>query len=135
MPTPSPGPAPLEVFTDGDCRLCRLSRAWTERRDRDGRLRFIDLRTAPSQALPAPRDALAAEIFVREPDGSLRSGFAAWRRLLRALPGWRWLAALLALPPMSWLGPPAYRWIARHRDRLPLPGHCRDESCRQPHPP
>jgi predicted DCC family thiol-disulfide oxidoreductase YuxK len=129
MNAPAQSTATLEVFTDGSCELCRRSRKWVEGRDRHHRLRFVDLRTAETEVLPASRDALASEIWAREPDGTLLSGYSAWRRVLATLPGWRVVAALGALPPLSWLGPPAYRFIARHRNRLPLARHCDVGTC------
>ncbi len=129
MSAPPEANATFEVFTDGACELCRRSRIWAERRDRHHRIRWVDFRRTADDELPVPPDALALEMWTREPDGTLLSGYAAWRRVLAALPGWRALAAIGALPPLSWLGPPAYRFIARHRERLPLPRHCDHDTC------
>jgi len=59
-------------------------------------------------------------MWVRDPSGRLNRGFAAWRRILAELPGWRWLALLSGAPPMRWLGPPIYALVARWRRHLPL---------------
>jgi len=131
MSTPHEATATLEVFTDGACELCRRSRAWVELRDKNNQLCFIDFRTANPKELPFSDDALATEMWVRELNGTFLSGYSAWLRVLAELPGWRAVAALGALPPLSWMGPPAYRCVARYRDRLPLPRHCDENSCRQ----
>lgn len=115
------GSAPLEVWFDGSCGLCRASVAWLRRRDAAGRLTFRDS-TSPEAAGHAPVSApqLATAIWVRRGDGTLAGGFEAIRALLGVLPRWRGLAALLGLPPFRWLGPPVYRLVARHRHRLPF---------------
>jgi predicted DCC family thiol-disulfide oxidoreductase YuxK len=95
-------------------------------RDRQGRLEFRDARREPDESLPAPREDLASAMWASDPDGALSSGFAAWRRILSALPRWRWLATVAGLPPLRWVGPPAYRIVARWRHVLPVayPAKC-----------
>lgn len=110
---------PLRIWTDGQCGLCTSSRGWCEMRDAGGRLQFTDFRTAEDRDLPAPREALESSMWVRDRDGRLLEGFQAWRRIMAELPGWRWLSAVSGLPPMRWLGPHVYRFIARNRHRLP----------------
>jgi predicted DCC family thiol-disulfide oxidoreductase YuxK len=103
---------------DGDCGLCRASQGWCELRDPGERLRFRDFRGADPAELPVARAEHEATMWVRDPGGALHRGFAAWRLIMAALPGWRWLAALTGLPPFRWLGEPLYRLIARNRRRL-----------------
>jgi len=116
--TPSTPPKPLEVWMDGDCSVCRASQAWCEVRDPDGHMRFRDFRAADPDALPVGRDDHEASMWVRDGDGGLHRGFAAWRLIMASLPGWRWLATLTGLPPLRWLGEPLYRLIARNRHHL-----------------
>lgn len=113
----------LEVWYDGQCPLCRASRDWCAARDPDGRLEFRDLRSATEVELPVSPAAVKASMWVRGADGTLAGGFAGWRRILAELPGWRWLARVSGAPPLRWLGPPAYRVIARARRFLPGYGH------------
>ncbi len=123
--------AHVEVFFDGACPLCQQSRAWTERRASGERLRFRDFRRASDDELPVPRGELEGAMWVRTERDELLAGFEAWRRILQEVPGWRWLAAITGVPPLSWVGPVAYRLVARHRHRLPIPfpSGCRDDSC------
>ncbi len=110
----------IEVFFDGECRLCRASRDWAERRDPDGRLAFRDLNDPVAAAsLPVPHENLREEMWVRLPGGTLASGFSGWLAVLRVLPRWRLVAAIIALPPLRWVGPIIYRIVARHRQLLP----------------
>jgi predicted DCC family thiol-disulfide oxidoreductase YuxK len=57
------------------------------------------------------------------PAGDVFSGAAAVPEIVRRVPRWRWIAALLALPGARRGAPAAYGWIADHRMRLrcPLP--------------
>jgi predicted DCC family thiol-disulfide oxidoreductase YuxK len=109
----------LDVWMDGKCGLCQTSRAWCEARDPGKRVNFTDFRTAPDDQLPVNRDALENSMWVRSSDGTVLEGFHAWRRIMAALPGWRWIAAISGLPPIRWVGPHVYRFVARHRHRFP----------------
>ena len=113
---------PVEVWMDGNCPLCRRSMAWCEARDPDGRIRFHDFQAASDEELPVERGAMERSMWVRGADGSLLEGFDAWRRILLEVPGWRWLAGAVALPPLRWLGPPVYRLVAHNRHRLKARG-------------
>ena len=110
----------LDVWMDGDCRICRLSQRWSKRRDPEGRVKFHDFRLSDDRSIPVARRDLEESMWVQDGDGRLFAGFAAWRRIMAELPGWRWLASLGGLPPVSWVGPTLYRLIARNRHRLPL---------------
>jgi len=112
---------PIEVWYDGSCPICCRSRSWSEQRDADGRLLFCDFRSVGDDELPADRDRHQAAMMVRISSGQLLEGFAAWRRILAVLPGWRWLARLSGLPPLRWIGALGYRLVARWRQPLAMP--------------
>jgi predicted DCC family thiol-disulfide oxidoreductase YuxK len=116
----------LEVWYDGQCPVCRASRDWCAARDPEGRLEFRDVRAVAEAELPVSRADAEASMWVRDADGSLAAGFAGWRRILAELPRWRWLARVSGAAPLRWLGPPAYRLVARAR-RL-LPGYGRETT-------
>jgi len=110
---------PVEVYYDGSCAFCKASREWAEKRDADGVLRFCDgADPAAADRLLVEPERLAREMIVRLPGGRVVGGFDAALAVLGALPHWHLLAAILALPPLRWLGPPVYRMVARHRHRL-----------------
>jgi len=111
---------PLDVWMDGDCTLCQTSQRWCELRDSAHRFRFIDFRQTADNELPVTRKHHEGSMWVRDGDGTLLEGFAAWRRIMAELPRWKWLARLASLPPFTLLGPPLYRMIAGNRHRLPL---------------
>jgi predicted DCC family thiol-disulfide oxidoreductase YuxK len=141
--------ADLTVYYDGACPLCRREIAHYRGRAGAERVRFVDLAAAedrePGRLDPGSIDlgpgldlaAARARFHVREADGRLVSGAAAFARLWRRFPGWRWLARLVELRLFGWrpllpFAEAAYRlslivrpWLARRlRDT-----HC-DEACR-----
>ena len=122
----------LEVLLDGECAVCRSSQRFCESRDSNHRLRFQDFRVAAETDLPLDSAAHETSMWAREGDGTLFEGFAAWRRIMAELPGWRWLAALTGLPPALWIGPTIYRLVARFRFGLlsgrPRPSRRRDAN-------
>ena len=108
----------LQVWMDGDCVLCQTSQKWCELHDRDGRVRFIDFRRADEDELPLTRTNHETSMWVKDNDGTLHEGYAAWRRIMAELPGWRWLGRIASVPPLTLIGPPLYRLVATHRNRL-----------------
>jgi predicted DCC family thiol-disulfide oxidoreductase YuxK len=107
----------LDVWIDGDCELCQRSRAWCEDHDVEGRVRFNDFRSVGVSALPKAYEDHEASMWVRDGNGELLEGFAAWRRIMADLPGWKWLARIASLPPLTLIGPPLYRLVAANRRR------------------
>lgn len=98
----------LSVYYDGACPLCRAEIAHYRRCRGAEALSFVDVSTtAPGEGLSC-RQALA-RFHVREAGGQLLSGAAAFARLWRALPGWRWLGRLVAMPLVLPVAEAAYR--------------------------
>jgi len=124
----------LEVFYDGDCPLCAREVRWLRRRDRGGRIRFVDI-AAPGfdpREAGVPAETLMERIHARLPDGTVIDGVEVFRRIYAAV-GFPILARLSRLPVVSGLLDLAYRWFARNR--LRLTGRCRDGSCEIPRRP
>jgi predicted DCC family thiol-disulfide oxidoreductase YuxK len=121
----------LEVYTDGQCPLCRWTRARVEPLDTAHRLAWFDYHdpAALKRAAPHTPQELAAEMHVRrQKDGAWRKGYWAWLEVLGVLPHWRWLVPVLAAWPLRALGPGFYRFIAGRRYTLfGVPPPC-DES-------
>ncbi len=98
------------MLYDGACPLCRreiaLYRGLTAARP----LAFVDV-SNPSAALPpgADRARLLARFHVLRADGSMADGARGFVALWAALPGWRWLARLAAVPGVTSLMELAYR--------------------------
>ncbi len=123
-----------DIFMDGACSFCRWSRARIEPYDTAARLRFLDYND-PAVAGQAPfsREELGDEMHVRTPDGRWAKGFEAWVVLLRVLPRLARLGWLASMPPVRWIGPSLYAFIARHRYSLPgAPARCETDTCAIP---
>lgn len=107
MPPPSDKST---VFFDGSCPLCRAEIDLYRRQDGDARLCFVDV--SATDMAPAPdlsaREAMA-RFHVREADGTLRSGAAAFVALWSEIPRWRWLASFARLPGVTPVLEGAYR--------------------------
>lgn len=124
----------IEVFYDGDCPLCAREVGWLRRRDRGGRIRFVDI-AAPGfdpRGAGLSMDALMDRIHGRLPDGTVIEGVEVFRRLYAAV-GFPVLVRLSRLPGISRLLELAYRWFAGNR--LRLTGRCRDGTCGIPSRP
>jgi predicted DCC family thiol-disulfide oxidoreductase YuxK len=116
----------LTVYYDGACPLCRIEIAHYRGQAGAERVRFVDLAAAGADAALGPDldlPAAKARFHVRETDGRLVSGAAAFARLWRRMPGWRWLARLvewriLGRQPVLPLAEAAYRLSLPLRPRL-----------------
>ena len=87
---------PLSVYYDGGCPLCRAEIDQYRRCAGAGQVAFVDVgrgATEPGLGPDLDRDRALRRFHVRTADGQLISGAAAFARLWRTLPGWRWLWA------------------------------------------
>ncbi len=120
--------AELTVFYDGGCPACSREIALYRRRERTGRVAWIDLAREP-EALA--QHGVALEEGMRYlhafgADGRRHVGVDAFIEIWRRVPGCRALAALAALPGVHAAARFGYRLFARQvRPRLrracPLP--------------
>jgi predicted DCC family thiol-disulfide oxidoreductase YuxK len=112
--------ANIEVYTDGECPLCKWMRAKVEPYDRHQRINWLNYREPEvlSRAAPYTFEELDKEMHVRTPDGRWFGGFAAWTEVARVLPRWRWAAPILSIWPFTRLGPLFYNWLAKRRYKL-----------------
>lgn len=109
----------LKVYYDGACPLCQREIAHYRAIDRDGRVDFVDLAQDGVETGPdLSHDDALARFHVRDGDGRLMSGAAAFVRLWQELPGWRWLAPVAKIPGVTWVLERAYRGILPLRPRL-----------------
>jgi len=110
------------VLFDGQCPLCQRSVRSLKRLDWLGRLHFQDCReiaNLPRTALPLDPNRLLEEMHLVTPNRKrVHPGFRAFRWMAWRIPATWWLAPLLYLPGMRWLGTRLYRWVARNRMNL-----------------
>lgn len=108
----------LSVYFDGGCPLCRREIALYRRLRGSERLQWLDVSAGGPLGQDLSCEAALRRFHVRDAQGRLFSGGAAFARLWRALPGWRVMGWLCAWPPMSWLLEWAYRAFLPLRPRL-----------------
>ncbi len=108
----------LTVYFDGSCPLCRGEIALYRRQRGAERLAWVDVSAPAELGEGLSCEAAMRRFHVREAQGRLHSGGAAFARLWRALPGWRVLGWVFAWPPLSWALEAAYRLFLPLRPRL-----------------
>jgi predicted DCC family thiol-disulfide oxidoreductase YuxK len=118
-------PERATVIYDGDCDLCRQAIARVRAWDREGQLDYVAFQEASVQRFGIELPALAAAMHLVLPDGRVFAGADAVPRLLKRLPGKRWLAALFSVPGVLPVARRVYRRIAERRHCLirGLPTH------------
>lgn len=112
-------PSPLlTVYFDGSCPLCRREIDMYRRLPQAMNLTWVDVSAGQDLGGVLSCEAAMARFHVRDSQGRLFSGAAAFSCLWRVFPGWRWLGLLSAWPPLSWLFEGAYRLFLPLRPSL-----------------
>jgi predicted DCC family thiol-disulfide oxidoreductase YuxK len=109
----------LTVYFDGSCPMCRREIAVYRRLPQAASVDWVDVSTGAELGSLSCAQAMA-RFHVRDRQGRLFSGAAAFSRMWRLFPGWRWLGWLSAWPPFSWLFEGAYRLFLPLRPRLQM---------------
>ena len=100
----------LTVYYDGDCPLCRMEIGHYQKQTGAEAIAFVDAAQAPDRlAEDLTRTDALARFHVRDANGALISGAAAFAQIWRVLPRWRWAARLAAWPGVLWVMERAYR--------------------------
>jgi predicted DCC family thiol-disulfide oxidoreductase YuxK len=87
------------IYFDGACPLCSLEIAHYRRQSGSENLCFLDVSEAGAKTgAGLTQDAALARFHVRDRDGALLSGAAAFVSVWDELPSWRWAARLARLP-------------------------------------
>lgn len=107
---------PLTLFYDADCPVCSLEMDHLRERDRDGRLRFIDIAQPGFDAAAhgATAEAMDAEIHGLCADGTMLRGVEVLRLAYGAV-GIGWVLRPTGWGPLKPLFDAGYRVFARHR--------------------
>lgn len=132
------GDADLAALFDGWCGVCTRSAIWVGERDPAGRVERLDMRDdAAAARFPAiDAEAARAQLHVVDRDGRVYVGIDALARLLRAIPGWGPVGALIGVPGVHAVTGVAYRWFASRRLSFnrwfPLADKSCDDACSHP---
>ena len=107
----------LTVYYDGACPVCSAEIAAYQRQTGADACEWVDAtRCEPSQFGPSlDREQALTRMTVRLPDGSLRSGAAAFAAMWLALPRTRLLGRLASTRPMLHLLDGAYSLFLKLR--------------------
>jgi predicted DCC family thiol-disulfide oxidoreductase YuxK len=110
----------IEVYTDGQCNLCRWMRARVEPLDRNRRIEWLDYNDPEvlQRAAPRTREEMANEMHTHTVNGGWSKGYFAWIEVIRVLPRWKWLVPIMSVWPFTKLGPVFYGWLAARRYTL-----------------
>jgi predicted DCC family thiol-disulfide oxidoreductase YuxK len=108
--------SPLLLAYDPACTLCCRMALWLARRDRQGLLVILSVRDPELLALapelggkPVEKEIHGLDLGSRE----IWAGADLLRPIARRLPGWQWLAPVLAIPGLAGLMNRVYlRWAA-----------------------
>ena len=102
-------PPALTVYYDGACPLCSVEIAHYRRQQGADTLCFVNV-AEPTACGPDLGHAQAlARFHMRNAEGQLLSGAAAFVCLWQHMPRWRWLGRVAALPPVLALLELGYR--------------------------
>ncbi len=115
---PDTRPAPLTVYFDGSCPLCTREIALYRRQAAAAALHWVDVSQPAELGSGLDCQAAMRRFHVRDGQGRLHHGAAAFALLWRQFPGWRWLGWACSVPPMSWLAEGGYRLFLPMRPRL-----------------
>ncbi|MEM1140036.1 MAG: DUF393 domain-containing protein [Pseudomonadota bacterium] len=108
---------PFTVYFDGACPLCRKEIAFYQRRRGADAIRWVDVSTSEPDAGLSQCEALA-RFHVRDTDGALASGGAAFAALWRQMPAFRLVGYAFKPKAMVWILEGAYRAFLPLRPHL-----------------
>jgi predicted DCC family thiol-disulfide oxidoreductase YuxK len=107
------GHVALTVFYNGACLICRarVARYQAVAATSPALIAWCDVSEAPWALArwQVGAEAALTTVHLLDRHGVLRSGAAAFARLWRELPGYRWLGWLASLPGAGLIGEPIYR--------------------------
>jgi predicted DCC family thiol-disulfide oxidoreductase YuxK len=115
---PMSGLHSLTVYFDGSCPMCRREIAIYRRLPQAAAVDWVDVSAGAELGASLSCAQAMARFHVRDRQGRLYSGAAAFSKMWRMFPGWRWLGWLSAWPPLSWLFEAAYRLFLPLRPSL-----------------
>lgn len=108
----------LTVMYDGACPLCRREIGVYQSLTPLQTVQWLDVSEAQAGMSPEEQARFQARFHVRQKDGRLLSGAAAFVALWLAMPGWRWLGRVGSLPGVTPVLEQLYRGFLHLRPYL-----------------
>lgn len=126
------------LLFDGDCAFCSSCARLLVERVRPRDVAVTAWQHADLAALDVSQAEVDEAVVLVGPAGRRTHGPVAIADVLRGggARGWRAVGAVLGTRPVLVVARPVYRWIARHRDRMPggTPA-CAIPAAERTHPP
>ncbi|MBL8631799.1 MAG: DUF393 domain-containing protein [Myxococcales bacterium] len=122
----------VTVYFDGACHLCSREIEHYRQKDREGKLRFVDISLSEFSAETEGLDPVRVQqvMHVRLPDGVLVTGVDAFVEIWKVLPGFAGLAKMAKLPGIHLGLRVGYQGFAAIRPLLPRrKRECADGGC------
>jgi predicted DCC family thiol-disulfide oxidoreductase YuxK len=104
---------------DGDCGFCTRCAKWIAGHARD--LDVVPWRSADLSALGLTEQQVREAAWWKDGDETAGGEAAVARSLMACGRGYAVLGRVILLPGVRRISAVAYRWVARHRGRLPGP--------------
>ncbi len=108
----------LTVMFDGACPLCRREIGMYQSLTPLETVAWLDVSETTANMTPADQASYMARFHVRQNDGIVLSGAAAFVALWLAMPGWRWLGRIGRLPGVTPMLELLYRGFLKLRPYL-----------------
>jgi len=108
----------LTVIFDGSCPLCRREISLYQSLTPLEAVNWLDVSQDHCGIAPLEKAGYMARFHIRQKDGTVLSGAAAFVALWLAMPGWRWLGRLGRLPGVTPLLECMYRGFLHLRPHL-----------------
>ena len=110
----------LTVYYDGGCPLCQREIAFFKKREEPGKVNWIDICSSTDQALgeDLKRCDAMSRFTVRNTDGTLVSGAAAFSEMWRVTPGFKWLGQIAQWRPIQLALETLYLGFLKIRPRI-----------------
>lgn len=115
---PNPPCEALTVMFDGACPLCRREIALYRSLTPLQTVQWLDVSEDQAGISAADQARYQARFHVRQKDGQMLTGAAAFVALWLTMPGWRWLGRVGRLPGMTPLLEMLYRSFLHGRPHL-----------------
>ena len=115
------GQGKTTVYFDGACHLCSREIEHYRRKDKEGRLAFVDIADPHFDARREGLDPqeVHREMHVKLASGEVKKAVLAFTSIWRELPGYGWLSPLVEAFPVYPLAYAGYQVFARIRPYLP----------------
>lgn len=119
LTSPLDARAPITLFYDGGCPLCRRQVAWVKRQKGHDRVHFVDIRAPGFDPTLWGRscDELMGRLYALDGEGRWYAGMDSTRALYVVL-GYRGRVKLSSLPGLGVMLDRLYLAVAKRRNRI-----------------